>query len=183
MDSLQFRVPEIRRASLADAVVLDELLPLATRYVLHGFRGPLPAPLPMGHLASVDRMLLMDGTALLVEAGPAPLAFGAWSRRDRDPGSALPDGSARRLDPGSEPARVLSLFVRSDFTGKGLAGAVLEACAAEVRADGFRTISMLAFPEAVAMGIRSGFSQVRPLTVEVGGEPREVVEMTQQLRR
>lgn len=177
---LQFQIPEIRRASLADAVVLDELLPMATRYVLPGFQGPLAGPLPLGHIASLDRMLVADGTAFVVEVSMVPLAFGAWSRRDRDPGQP---GGARALDPATEPARVLSLAVRSDFTGRGLAAGILEECAAAALAEGFGSLTLLAIPDAVAMCIRCGFEEVGRRVVVVDGIPRDGVEMSQRLRR
>jgi hypothetical protein len=180
---LQFRIPEIRPATLADAVILDELLPRCTRYVLPGFSGSLRSPLPQGHLASLDRMLVADGTAYIVSAGIEPLAMGGWSRRDRDPGAQREaGGGARLLDPETEAARVLSLAVRTDFTSKGLAAGILEECAVVARAEGFRRLAVMAIPEAVAMCIRCGFEEVARRTVELDSQPVAAVEMELRLR-
>jgi N-acetylglutamate synthase-like GNAT family acetyltransferase len=179
---VNFQLPEIRPASLADVVALEALLGDAVRYVLPGLVGPLSGPLPLRHLASLDRMLIADGTALIVEAGGESLAFGAWSRRDRDPATAGPAG-ARALDLETEAARVLSLAVRADFTGRGLAAGILETAAAQARAEGYRRLVLLARPEAVAMAIRCGFDEVGRRSVEVDGKPVEAIEMALRLRR
>jgi GNAT superfamily N-acetyltransferase len=178
---VNFQLPEIRPATLADVVNLEALLGDALRYVRPGFEGPLRAPLPLRHLASLDRMLIADGTALLVEAGDQLLAFAAWSRRDRDAATAG-EGGARPLDPETEAARVYSLAVRSDFTGRGLGGGLLEACAADARAEGFRRIVVLAIPDAAAMAVRAGFDEVRRRSVELDGEPVDGVELERRLR-
>ena len=137
MGPLKFRIPEIRPAGLGDGALLDDLLAGATRYLLPGFVGPLAAALPIRHLASLDRMLVADGTGYLVSMGDTPLAFGAWSRRDRDPAAAAANGGAAPLlVPSRDAARVLSLAVRGDFAGKGLAAGILDECAAAARAEG-----------------------------------------------
>ena len=177
---MSFRLPEIRPATMADVVPLESLLADAVRYVLPGFNGPLRSALPLRHLASLERMLITDETALIVEAGEETLAFAAWSRRDRDAATAA--GGARPLDPATEPARVYSLAVRADFTGRGLGGGLLETCAAAAREDGFRRITLLARPEAVAMAIRAGFDELGRRSIELDGDLVEGVEMSQRLR-
>jgi GNAT superfamily N-acetyltransferase len=178
---MSFQLPQIRQATLADVVPLEGLLGAAVRYVLPGFAGPLRSPLPLRHLASLERMLIADGTALVVEAGSETLAFAAWSRRDRDAATAGAGAGARPLDPATQPARVYSLALRSDFTGRGLGGGLLEACAAAARSDGYRRIALLARPEAVAMAIRAGFDEIGRRQVELDGEPVDAVEMEQRL--
>jgi GNAT superfamily N-acetyltransferase len=148
--------------------------------VLPGFVGPLTGPLPLRHLASLDRMLIADGTAVIVEAGDELLAFGAWSRRDRDAATSGPAG-ARPLDPALEAARVLSLAVRADITGRGLAAGILESVAADVRAEGYRRLALMARPEAVTMATRCGFDEVGRRTVRVDGQPVDAVQMEQRL--
>jgi GNAT superfamily N-acetyltransferase len=178
---MSFRLPEIRPATLGDVVPLEDLLATATRYVLPGFMGPLRSPPALRHLASLERMLIADGTALLVEAGDETLAFAAWSRRDRDAATAGSGGGAPRLDPATQPARVYSLAVRADFTGRGLGGGLLEACVAAARNEGYRRIVLLARPEAAPVAIRAGFDEVRRRSVELDGEIVEGVEMEERL--
>jgi GNAT superfamily N-acetyltransferase len=183
MGPLQFRIPEIRPANLGDGELLDALLDGATRYVLPGFVGPLAGALPIRHLASQDRMLVADGTGYIVSMGDTPLAFGAWSRRDRDPAAAGANGGAAPLlVPGHDAARVMSLAVRRDFTGKGLAAGLLDECAEAARAEGYTALAMMAVPDAVAMAIRSGFDEIERAVLEVDGHAMDAVQMRRRLR-
>lgn len=183
MGPLTFQVPEIRPATMGDAVILDEFLPLATRYVLPGFAGPLRTPLPLGQLASLDRLLVADGTSYIVFMGIQPLAVGGWSRFERDPTAPREmGGGARPLDPATEAARVYSLAVRSNFSGLGLAAGILEECAAAARAEGFTRLAMMAIPEAVSMSTRCGFEEIRRVQVELDGSLTPAVEMELRLR-
>lgn len=183
MGPLQFRIPEIRPANLGDGELLDALLDGATRYVLPGFVGPLAASLPIRHLASQDRMLVADGTGYIVSMGDTPLAFGAWSRRDRDPATAAAHGGAAPLlEPGRDAARVLSLAVRGDFTGKGLAAGLLDEFAQAARAEGYTRLALMAIPDAVAMAIRCGFDEVGRATIEVDGTATDAIRMERRIR-
>jgi GNAT superfamily N-acetyltransferase len=115
--------------------------------------------------------------------GIAPLAFGGWSRRDRDPGAARDaGGGARALDPATEPARIVSLAVRSDFSGRGLAAGIVDECAATARLEGFTRIAVMSTPEAEAMFVRCGFDVVRRPTLELDSQPVPAVEMELRLR-
>ena len=70
---------------------------------------------------SVDPMLLEDGTYFVLEAGGEIVACGGWSRRDKlYTGCGDADDDARLLDPATEPARVRAMFVRGDWTRRGL---------------------------------------------------------------
>ena len=50
----------------------------------------------------------------------------------------------RLLDPRTEPARVRAMFVRSDWTRRGLGRAILESCERDARAEGFTTLALMA---------------------------------------
>ena len=82
--------------------------------------------------------LIEDGTYYVHEWGGEIVACGGWSRRNRlytGSGAAADDG--RLLDPASEPARVRAMFVRGDWTRRGLGRAILAACESAARAEGF----------------------------------------------
>ena len=67
------------------------------------------------------------------------VACGGWSRRNKlysGPGDAEDDD--RLLDPDSEPARVRAMFVRSDWTRRGLGRAILDSCERAARDEGFK---------------------------------------------
>lgn len=98
------------------------------------------------YIGEPDVVLIDDGTYYVHETdGGEIVACGGWSRRDKlytGPGEAA--GSARLLDPRTEPARVRAMFVRGDWTRRGLGRAILEACERDARAAGFTTLALMA---------------------------------------
>jgi GNAT superfamily N-acetyltransferase len=139
------RLPVQRLARPGDAprlsqLMRDSILELFPRY--YDARQTASAAVHVGHL---DTVLIDDGTYYVHEAGGDIVACGGWSRRDRlYAGSGDHDGDARLLDPATEPARVRAMFVRGDWTRRGLGRAILAACERDARAEGFRTLSLMA---------------------------------------
>jgi GNAT superfamily N-acetyltransferase len=97
------------------------------------------------HIGDVDLTLIEDGTYFVHEAGGEIVACGGWSRRDKlYTGSGAAEGDARLLDPRTEPARVRAMFVRGDWTRRGLGRAILASCERAARAEGFTVLSLMA---------------------------------------
>jgi GNAT superfamily N-acetyltransferase len=97
------------------------------------------------YVGVADRMLIDDGTYFVADAGGELVACGGWSRRDKlYTGSGESGGEARLLEPATEPARVRAMFVRSDWTRRGLGTAILRACEAAARAESFTTLALMA---------------------------------------
>jgi len=97
------------------------------------------------YVAEPDTMLLEDGTYFIIAAGDGLAACGGWSRRDKQyTGSGDSDGDVRALDPEREPARVRAMFVRPDWTRRGLGRRILEACEDAARDAGFRELFLVA---------------------------------------
>ena len=79
----------------------------------------------MAHIAQLNMALIEDGTYFVHEAGGELVACGG----------AQP-GDDRLLDPASEPARVRAMFVRGNWTRRGLGRALpdgVETAAIEMR--------------------------------------------------
>jgi GNAT superfamily N-acetyltransferase len=97
------------------------------------------------HIGDLDLTLVEDGTYFVHEAGDEIVACGGWSRRDRlYTGSGEAAGDGRPLDPRTEPARVRAMFVREDWTRRGLGRAILESCERAASAEGFTMLSLMA---------------------------------------
>src|SRR5215203_4352285 len=64
---------------------------------------------------------------------------------------------ARVLDPATEPARVRAMFVRGDRTRQGIGTRILEACEAAARAEGYRTLALMATLPGIPLYARFGF--------------------------
>ncbi len=121
------------------------------------------------HVAKVDAMLLVDGTFFVLEAEGELVGCGGWSRRHRlytGSGEAADDG--RLLDAATEPAKVRAMFVRADWTRRGLGRRILEACEAAARREGFRRLALLATLPGLPLYQAYGFEAQE--TVEVALE-------------
>jgi len=115
----------------------------------------------MRFIAQVDLALIQDGTYFVLEAGEEVVACGGWSRRDKlYTGSGDAAGDARILDPQREPARVRAMFVRSDWTRRGLGTRILEACEAAARAEGYRALALMATLPGEPLYASYGFHEV-----------------------
>jgi GNAT superfamily N-acetyltransferase len=150
--------PSLRVAIPADAPTIDDLMKASTRALFPAFYDEAQTAASVVHIAHVDPMLIEDGTYFVLEADGEIVACGGWSRRDKlFSGSADQEGRARRLDPRTEPARVRAMFVRSDWTRRGLGTRILEACEAAARAEEFSSLSLMATLPGVPLYERFGF--------------------------
>ena len=131
-------IPPQRLAVESDAASISELMRISVLDLFPRFYDEQQTASAAVHIAHLDMQLINDGTYFVHEAGGELVACGGWSRRNKlysGPGDAEDDD--RLLDPGSEPARVRAMFVRSDFTRRGLGRAILESCERAARDEGF----------------------------------------------
>jgi GNAT superfamily N-acetyltransferase len=123
------------------------------------------------HIAHLDMQLIDDGTYFVHEADGELVACGGWSRRSKlYAGSGARDDDARLLDPATEPARVRAMFVRSDWTRRGLGRAILEACERAAREEGFARLVLGATLPGEPLYRAFGFREVErfPVTMPDG---------------
>jgi len=136
--------PPLRLATLEDEAAIDALMKASTRDLFPNFYDARQTASSVRYISAVDRMLIEDGTYFVAEVDGQPVACGGWSRRDKlYTGSGEASGDARLLDPATEPARVRAMFVRSDWTRRGLGRRILEACEAAAKAEGFRMLALM----------------------------------------
>jgi GNAT superfamily N-acetyltransferase len=132
------------------------------------------------HIARLDVQLVEDGTYFVHEARPGEIvACGGWSRRGKlHAGAGDAPGDDRLLDPQTEPARVRAMFVRSDWTRRGLGRAILESCERAARAEGFTTLALMATLPGEPLYRAFGFEQTaRPMLTLGDGMQVEGVAM------
>jgi GNAT superfamily N-acetyltransferase len=148
----------LRVATMADA---DEMTTVMRASVLDLFRGFYTARQIASasvHIAHVDPTLVGDGTYFVVEAGGEVVACGGWSRRGRlytGSGDQADDG--RLLDPSTEAAHVRAMFVRPDWTRRGLGRSILEAGRDAAEAEGFLRLDLMATLAGVPLYRSFGF--------------------------
>ena len=149
-----------------DAPGIDALMKASGSALFPAFYDEEQTASAVRYVAEVDDTLLADGTYFVCEAAGEMVACGGWSRRDRlytGSGASVDDG--RLLDPASEPARVRAMFVRADWTRRGLGRRILETCEAAARAEGFRRLVLGATLSGLPLYLAYGFERVEEFDV------------------
>jgi len=162
--------PGLRLATLEDAAAIDALMKASIRDLFPNFYNAKQTEASIRHVGVVDRILIEDGTYFVAEADGELVACGGWSRRDKlYSGSGEGPSDARLLDPASEPARVRAMFVRADWTRRGLGIRILDACQEAARTEGFRTLALMATLPGVPLYERFGFRVLEWVDIPLPG--------------
>ncbi len=144
------------------------------------FYGPRQTASSALYIARLDVQLVEDGTYFVHESEPGEIvACGGWSRRGKlHAGAGDAPGDDRLLDPRTEPARVRAMFVRSDWTRRGIGRAILESCERAARAEGFDRLALMATLPGEQLYRAVGFCETaRPLLTLDDGVQVEGVAM------
>jgi len=158
--------PVLRVATLADADRIEVLMKGSAAAIFPRWYDEQGAASAVEHVAVVDRMLLEDGTYFVLEAGGEIVACGGWSRRDRlYTGSGDGGDDARLLDPATEPARVRAMFVRDDWTRRGLGRRIIDACEEAARREGFGRMALSATLPGVPLYQACGFEPLEEVDI------------------
>jgi GNAT superfamily N-acetyltransferase len=160
--------PVLRAAVPEDAPRLETLMKESAAAIFPRHYDERQAASAVRYVAEVDPMLLIDGTYFVVEARGDLVACGGWSRRDRlYTGSGDADDGGRLLDPATEPARVRAMFVRDDWTRRGLGRHIIDECETAARHEGFRRLVLGATLPGVPLYLASGFTAFEDFEVEL----------------
>ncbi len=152
--------PALRVATTADAVAVEALMKASAAALFPRFYDERQAASAVRYVAVVDLDLLADGTYFVVEHDGEPVACGGWSRRDKLYTGGNAEGTARLLDPATEPARVRAMFVREDWIRRGLGRRILDACEEAARRAGFSELVLNATLAGVPLYRAYGFRDV-----------------------
>ena len=172
-------IPPQRLAVAADAPRIAELMRMSVNDLFPAHYDARQTASAAVHVAHLDEQLIADGTYFVHEAGAEIVACGGWSRRNKlfsGEGDAADD--ARLLDPATEPARVRAMFVRGDWTRRGLGRAILESCERAARAEGFTKLVLGATLAGEPLYRAYGFREVERIMITTpDGVELEVVSM------
>jgi GNAT superfamily N-acetyltransferase len=150
--------PVLRHATPDDATAVDALMKASAAVLFPRFYDERQAASAVRYVAQADPLLLADGTYFVLETEGEIVACGGWSRRDRlHTGSGDSADDARALDPATEPARVRAMFVRADWTRRGLGRRILEECETAARSEGFSALILTATLPGVPLYRAYGF--------------------------
>jgi GNAT superfamily N-acetyltransferase len=158
--------PTLRIATLDDAEAVEALMKASVAVLFARYYDAEQTASGVRYVAEADPLLLGDGTYFVLEAGGEMVACGGWSRRDRiHTGSGDHEDDARLLDPATEPARVRAMFVRADWTRRGLGRRILEECEAAARREGFSELVLNATLPGLPLYTAFGFEPTGDLVV------------------
>ncbi|HEY4020324.1 MAG TPA: GNAT family N-acetyltransferase [Pseudonocardiaceae bacterium] len=154
--------PVLRVAVRSDVPEIGALMRRSVLDVFPRFHDERETAAAARYLTEPDTALIDDGTYFVHETADGQLvACGGWSKRDKlytGSGDAPTDG--RLLDPATEPARVRAMFVRADWTRRGLGRAILARSEDAARAAGFRAMVLMATLPGVPLYRSFGFREV-----------------------
>lgn len=174
--------PVLRAAVPADVPKIETLMRQSVLDVFPQFHNETETAAAARYMTEPDTILIDDGTYFVHDADGDIVACGGWSKRDKlYTGSGAAAADDRLLDPATEPARVRAMFVRGDWTRRGLGRAILAASATAARAAGFRTLVLMATLPGEPLYRSFGFRELArvpvslPNGVELGGVSMEYV--------
>ena len=159
-------IPPQRLAVAADAPAIAALMRASVLDAFPAFYDARQTASAAVHIAHLDMQLIEDGTYFVHTVGREIVACGGWSRRNKlYSGSGAGDDDERLLDPVTEPARVRAMFVRGDWTRRGLGRAILVSCERAARLEGFRELVLGATLPGVLLYRAFGFEEIERFTV------------------
>lgn len=154
--------PVLREATRSDLPGIAELMRLSVLEVFPHFHDERETAAAARYLTEPDAVLIDDRTYFVHETDGRIVACGGWSKRNKlYTGSGATPADDRLLDPATEPARVRAMFVRGDWTRRGLGRAILARSEQAARAAGFRTLVLMATLPGVALYRSFGFRELR----------------------
>ena len=158
--------PALRVARDADIDAMTEVMRTSVLQLFPRFYDERQTASAAVYVAHVDPTLVADGTYFVHEAAGQIVACGGWSRRGRlYVGSGEQEGDDRLLDPTVDAAHIRAMFVRPDWTRRGLGRAILAAGHDAARSAGFARLDLGATLPGVPLYRAFGFSDVEPFVV------------------
>jgi GNAT superfamily N-acetyltransferase len=158
--------PVLRLATPDDRAAIDALMHAAAAAHFPRFYDEPECSSAVRYIASVDPVLLDDGTYYVAAAEGGIVACGGWSRRGKlYTGSGDAEDDARLIDPATEPARVRAMFVSDEWSRRGLGRRILERCEADARGEGFRDLVLMSTLPGLPLYLAYGFEKVEDVDI------------------
>lgn len=148
----------LRKAGLADVPLLDALIARSARGLSGNDYRPEQVEGALRGAFGVDTQLLKDETYFVAEENGDIVGCGGWSFRSTlFGGDARVDRDASTLDPAHQPAKIRAFFVDPRHARRGIGRALLERCEREARAQGFRSVELMATLPGVRLYSACGY--------------------------
>jgi len=176
-------VPVLRTATVKDLDSIGAVMRASVLALFPPYYDERQTASAAVHIAHVDPVLVADGTYFVFVADGEIVACGGWSRRGRlYVGDGDHQDDDRLLDPATEAAHIRAMFVRGDWTRRGLGRAILEAGRDAARAEGFQRMDLGATLPGVPLYRAFGFEEIERFVVTMpDGVQIEAVRMERQI--
>jgi GNAT superfamily N-acetyltransferase len=147
-----------RIATFEDLPALEVLMALSIRELIGAYLDPARVQASF-EIMGVDTSLIEDGTYFVVQDEGRIVGCGGWSRRATLFGGDHTRGrDTRLLDPRTESARVRAMYTHPNFARQGVGRLVLSLCEAAARAEGFRSVELVATVAGEPLYAACGYS-------------------------
>jgi predicted N-acetyltransferase YhbS len=174
----------IRLATKQDIPALDRLIPLSVRALSSRHYTLSQIEAALIKVFGVDSQLIADGTYYVADVGGEIVGCGGWSKRTTLYGGdqSKPGEPEPLLDAEEDPARIRAFFVHPDWTRRGIARQILEACESAALESGFRRMELVATLPGEPLYAAFGYDVAERFAIELrGGEELPVARMTKPL--
>jgi GNAT superfamily N-acetyltransferase len=154
---------------MTDVPALGRLIAASVRGLSVGFYTQPQIEAALISVFGVDTQLITDRSYYVIEGSTGPVAAGGWSgRRTLYGGDQMKGAEDPLLDPSTEPARIRAFFVHPDWSRRGLARRLYEACARAAGAAGFRSFELMSTMPGEPLYTALGFAVVERTSVSLG---------------
>jgi GNAT superfamily N-acetyltransferase len=175
----------LRKATADDVPVIADLIAASVRGLSTGFYDDSKIELSIRSVFGVDQDLIADGTYFVAADDERGIVgCGGWSRRKTLYGASeyLASRDSAILDPTVDAAKIRAFFVHPSAARRGIGRAILEACEAEAKAEGFMTAEMMATLPGVPLYLAGGYRGDEKVEIPVGdGQQIICVKMRKEL--
>ena len=170
-----------RLATRADMPALKDLMEIAIGELQRPFLNDEQIA-SSRQIMGLDSQLIDDGTYFIVEERGTMAGCGGWSRRATLYGGDTTAGrDAALLDPSREAARVRAMYTHPSFARRGVGRLVLALCEQAARAEGFRSMELMATLSGEPLYRACGFQETERVRDARGGAAVPLLKMRKDL--
>ncbi len=155
---------QLRLAALADEAQLRLLMDKSIRALLKPYLGDAGVEASF-EIMGLDTQLISDGTYFIAQIDGQVVGSGGWSRRSTLFGGDHSAGrNAALLNPATDAARVRAMYTDPNFARRGIGRAILNACEAAARVEGFMRAELVATLAGEPLYAACGYAPLEQMT-------------------